>query len=90
MKHEYLVNNLTIFQILQLHVNKKKKKKSFVAVLIGVGSWVWNADHRHTHLYRQDVYVETDEPPGDHQGPHDVMVHHDLPYWRDFYLHQLP
>lgn len=27
MKHEYLVNNLTIFQILQLHVNKKKKKK---------------------------------------------------------------
>lgn len=27
MKHEYLVNNLTIFQILQLHVNKKNKKK---------------------------------------------------------------
>ncbi len=46
--------------------------------------------HKYTHLYWQDVYVEADEPSGNHQGPHYIMIHHGLPDSGDFNFHQFP
>ncbi|KAL1021724.1 hypothetical protein UPYG_G00017190 [Umbra pygmaea] len=38
---------------------------------------------------RQDIYVETDEPAGHHQGPQDVVLAHGLPNTWGFGPHQL-
>lgn len=74
--HVYLESNQSAEPSLKVHTDDENSQRL---------RWT-----RCAHLHRQDVYVETDEPPRDHQSPHDVLLLHHLPHPGDLQFHQLP